>query len=121
LNVIDAQLNSRRHRERGTGTRNLEPPGNPEPYYHSHPMRIAIGADHAGFSLKEHLKKTLTALGHHVDDHGTHSDASVDYRTVEAFSKTRANVTLSMLDDDHQLIASLPRMWNDIAPFLGLL
>jgi len=48
-------------------------------------------------------------------------DASVDYRTVEAFSKTRANVTLSLLDDDHQLIASLPRMWNDIAPFLGLL
>lgn len=48
-------------------------------------------------------------------------DASVDYRTVEAFSKTRPNVTLSLLDDDHQLIASLPRMWNDIAPFLGLL
>jgi uncharacterized protein len=48
-------------------------------------------------------------------------DASVDYRTVEAFGKTRPNVTLSLLDDDHQLIASLPRMWNDIAPFLGLL
>ena len=48
-------------------------------------------------------------------------DASVNYRTVEAFSKTRPNVTLSLLDDDHQLIASLPRMWNDIAPFLGLL
>jgi pimeloyl-ACP methyl ester carboxylesterase len=48
-------------------------------------------------------------------------DASVDYRTVEAFSKTRPNITLSLLDDDHQLIASLPRMWNDIAPFLGLL
>ena len=30
------------------------------------------------------------------------------------------NVTLSLLDDDHQLIASLPRMWNDIQPFLGL-
>jgi uncharacterized protein len=48
-------------------------------------------------------------------------DVSVDYRTVEAFSRTRPNVTLSLLDDDHQLIASLPRMWNDIAPFLGLL
>jgi pimeloyl-ACP methyl ester carboxylesterase len=48
-------------------------------------------------------------------------DASVDYRTVETFSKTRPNLTLSLLDDDHQLIASLPRMWNDIAPFLGLL
>jgi hypothetical protein len=48
-------------------------------------------------------------------------DASVDYRTVEAFSRTRPNLTLSLLDDDHQLIASLPRMWTDIAPFLGLL
>lgn len=47
-------------------------------------------------------------------------DASVDYRTVEAFAKTRPNVTLSLLDDDHQLIASLPRMWESIEPFLGL-
>src|SRR5687768_18117437 len=45
-------------------------------------MRIAIGADHAGFSLKEHLKKTLAALGHDVDDLGTHSDASVDYPPI---------------------------------------
>ena len=42
-------------------------------------------------------------------------DASVDYRTVEAFAKTRPNVTLSLLEDDHQLIASLPRIWNDVA------
>jgi pimeloyl-ACP methyl ester carboxylesterase len=47
-------------------------------------------------------------------------DASVDYRTVEAFAKTRANLTLSLLNDDHQLIASLPRIWNDVQPFLGL-
>lgn len=47
-------------------------------------------------------------------------DASVDYRTVEAFARTRPTVTLSLLDDDHQLIASLPRVWNDVAPFLGL-
>jgi len=47
-------------------------------------------------------------------------DASVDYRTVEAFAKTRSNVTLSLLDDDHQLIASLPRMWSDIRAFAGL-
>ena len=45
-------------------------------------MRIAIGADHAGYSLKEHLKTTLTALGHQVDDHGTDSDASVDYPPI---------------------------------------
>jgi pimeloyl-ACP methyl ester carboxylesterase len=47
-------------------------------------------------------------------------DASVDYRTVEAFAKTRPNVTLALLDDDHQLVASLPRIWNDVQPFLGL-
>jgi uncharacterized protein len=47
-------------------------------------------------------------------------DASVDWRTVEAFAKTRANVTLSLLDDDHQLMTSLPGIWNDAAPFLGL-
>ena len=41
-------------------------------------MRIAIGADHAGFTLKEHLVVTLTRLGHDVDDRGTHSDAAID-------------------------------------------
>ena len=45
-------------------------------------MRIAIGADHAGFLLKEHLKQTLQRLGHVVDDHGTHSEASVDYPAI---------------------------------------
>ena len=45
-------------------------------------MRIAIGADHAGFLLKEHLKQTLTGLGHTVDDHGTGSEASVDYPPI---------------------------------------
>ncbi len=47
-------------------------------------------------------------------------DASVDHRTVEAFAQTRPGVTLSLLDDDHQLIASLPRMWTDIRAFLEL-
>jgi pimeloyl-ACP methyl ester carboxylesterase len=45
-------------------------------------------------------------------------DASVDYRTVEAFARTRPNVTLSLLDDDHQLIASVPRIWTDVRAFL---
>ena len=52
-------------------------------------MRIAIGADHAGFLLKEHLKDTLTRLGHTVDDHGTDSEASVDYPPI-CFSVARA-------------------------------
>ncbi len=45
-------------------------------------MRIAIGADHAGFALKQHLVGTLTRLGHHVDDHGTHSTEPVDYPDI---------------------------------------
>ncbi len=45
-------------------------------------MRIAIGADHAGFLLKEHLKQTLTRLGHTVDDHGTSSEDPVDYPPI---------------------------------------
>ena len=45
-------------------------------------MRVAIGADHAGFLLKEHLKQTLAQLGHSVEDHGTNSEASVDYPPI---------------------------------------
>jgi ribose 5-phosphate isomerase B len=45
-------------------------------------MRIAIGADHAGFALKQHLIGTLRRLGHAVDDRGTHSDASTDYPPI---------------------------------------
>jgi ribose 5-phosphate isomerase B len=45
-------------------------------------MRIAIGADHAGFPLKEHLKTTLAQLGHQFDDHGTYSEEPVDYPPI---------------------------------------
>jgi ribose 5-phosphate isomerase B len=45
-------------------------------------MRVAIGADHAGFLLKEHLKQTLQHLGHVVEDYGTTSEESVDYPLI---------------------------------------
>jgi ribose 5-phosphate isomerase B len=45
-------------------------------------MRVAIGADHAGFLLKEHLKETLHRLGHDVQDFGTDSEISVDYPPI---------------------------------------
>jgi ribose 5-phosphate isomerase B len=45
-------------------------------------VRVAIGADHAGFPLKEHLKRTLAALGHDVEDFGTHSEESTDYPPI---------------------------------------
>ena len=42
-------------------------------------MRIAVGADHAGFVLKDKIKEHLSARGIDVRDEGTNSSASVDY------------------------------------------
>jgi ribose 5-phosphate isomerase B len=47
-------------------------------------MRIAIGADHAGFELKEELKKQIADAGHAVLDLGTDSTESVDYPDYSA-------------------------------------
>ena len=41
--------------------------------------RIAIAADHGGYSLKENLKPYLQNQGYLIDDCGTHSPESVDY------------------------------------------
>ncbi|MDD5570280.1 MAG: ribose 5-phosphate isomerase B [Bacteroidales bacterium] len=40
---------------------------------------IAIGSDHAGFKLKEYLKKYLESISYEVKDFGTNSENSVDY------------------------------------------
>ena len=40
---------------------------------------IAVASDHAGFDLKEILKRDLQEAGHEVLDLGTNSTASVDY------------------------------------------
>ena len=42
-------------------------------------MKIIIGSDHAGFSMKEELKTWLNTQGHTCDDKGCHSTESVDY------------------------------------------
>ena len=55
-------------------------------------MKIAIGADHAGFALKQHLVATLTRLGHQVDDLGTHDSEPVDYPEI------CANVARAVVD-----------------------
>ena len=47
-------------------------------------MRIAIGSDHRGFTLKTHLIKILNQAAHEVVDVGTDSDQSVDYPDVAA-------------------------------------
>ena len=52
-------------------------------------MRIAIGADHAGFDLKQILGAYLRHRGHEVVDIGTNSDDPVDYPDyAEALSQT---------------------------------
>ncbi len=42
-------------------------------------MKIAVGADHAGFEFKAKVKEALEALGHEVVDCGTDSKESCDY------------------------------------------
>jgi ribose 5-phosphate isomerase B len=45
-------------------------------------MRIAIGADHAGYALKEILRQELEDLGDEVMDFGTDSEVSIDYPDI---------------------------------------
>lgn len=45
-------------------------------------MKIALGADHAGFTHKEMLRAWLRDQGHEVQDFGTHSADSMDYPDV---------------------------------------
>lgn len=55
-------------------------------------MRIAVGSDHAGFHLKEHVRQVLEAQGHDVVDVGTVSPHSVDYpRYAEEASRLVAD------------------------------
>lgn len=42
-------------------------------------LKIALGADHGGFEIKEHIKHLLADLGHEYQDFGTHSTEAVDY------------------------------------------
>src|SRR5687768_4225344 len=45
-------------------------------------MRVAVGADHAGFELKRDLAGALAQQGHEILDLGTHSSAPVDYPDI---------------------------------------
>jgi len=42
-------------------------------------VRISIGADHAGYHLKETIKSSLLTSGFEIDDVGTVGESSVDY------------------------------------------
>jgi RpiB/LacA/LacB family sugar-phosphate isomerase len=52
---------------------------NPYVVHTARNMRIVIGADHAGYPMKESLKEFLKSLAHEVIDVGTHTADPVDY------------------------------------------
>lgn len=45
-------------------------------------MKVALGADHGGFDLKEEVKKHLLHKGYEVEDFGCYSSDSVDYNEI---------------------------------------
>jgi ribose 5-phosphate isomerase B len=45
-------------------------------------VKVAIGADHGGYHMKEMIRTLVAALGHEVSDMGCFSTASVDYPDV---------------------------------------
>ena len=58
--------------------------------------KIALGSDHAGFKLKEHVKKYLLSINYNVIDFGTVSEEPVDYpdfilKTAEYVSMDKAD------------------------------
>jgi ribose 5-phosphate isomerase B len=55
-------------------------------------LKIAVGSDHGGFTLKENLIKSLTALSIECIDFGTNSEDSVDY---PLYAKKVAKAVLS--------------------------
>jgi ribose 5-phosphate isomerase B len=59
-------------------------------------LRIALGADHAGFQVKESIKNYLESAGHTVHDVGTGSEESVDYPD---FAKEAASRVAAGEDD----------------------
>jgi len=65
-------------------------------------LRVAVGADHAGFHVKEAIKIYLEGLGHTVSDSGTWSEELVDYpeyarKVAEAVARGEAD--LGILSD----------------------
>lgn len=45
-------------------------------------MKVALGSDHAGFSLKEELKGLIQELGFEVRDFGSFSSDATDYPDI---------------------------------------
>ena len=91
----------------------------------------AVPFFHYGYGAERPLNYTFYEDSLRYDAFATHfsqpalvfqglRDVAVDPRSVELFARDRPNVVLALLDDDHQLIASLPHTWSDLQRFLGL-
>ena len=64
--------------------------------------KIALGADHGGFEMKEQIKLVLADLGHDYQDFGTHSTEAVDYPDyahVAAAAVARGTCDLGIIID----------------------
>jgi ribose 5-phosphate isomerase B len=64
-------------------------------------MKVALGADHKGYELKEKIKQYLLTLGHQVSDFGTNSAESVDYpdfgfKVAESVAKGEADFGIAI-------------------------
>ena len=62
-----------------------------------HDSRVALGADHGGFALKEDLARKLTDAGWVVDDVGTHSTQACDYPDFAHAVARRAGIGSAMV------------------------
>jgi len=78
---------------------------------------------HVGFALYEDAARydamTLTLRQPALVFQGRH-DASVSPAMVEEWCRARPNVTLRMMEDDHQLTRSVEQIWEGTERFLGL-
>ena len=64
-------------------------------------MKWALGADHGGYALKEHLKVKLQARGFEVRDFGCHGADSCDYTD---YANAVAKDPMAVSADGHLLI-----------------
>ena len=94
-------------------------------------MFVALGADHAGFELKEALKRALDARGVAWHDVGTASTASVDYpdyavQVADALDEAQARIFAAeqgydLVDDQGMLTDWWGYCWMILAEKRGLL
>lgn len=83
-------------------------------YGRTMPLRFDLYADACGYDC---LAARLTIP---IQIFQGRRDTAVDPDTVARWAAARPHVELHMLDDDHQLIASLDRIWPDVQRFLRI-